>query len=429
MVTAEPNFAVNDPSPAVVLYSVNQNTVQTSNKALAVPGKLLYYTFYTHYDNVLAESALTGPSELLQARKAVELASRSGILAIAARAGAELVPDEERARQTLALAQGYLQQAEETFRDPNRRLEAAQYARTAAQIAENARALALGAVGGLRVRQLEHELNASRTASARRETELAEKIRQLEDEVAKLRSEGRQSIVRAEAAEKRISELRNQLSALEASFRQTIGNSEAQNARLREDREKICGELRRQLASLGQLTEQGGSMALTLASDILFDFGSYELRASARENLAKLAVLRLLLFPEAQVRYEGHTDRVGQDEYNQWLSEQRALAVYRFFLDENMPFRDDPAVREALQARLETAKKLLALRYPTSARTREERASLMAQLGDTVVGKGELEPVEDVPGQSERNRRVVLLFPPQQVGQITALCEASATPR
>ena len=38
MRTAEPDYAVNDPSPVVVLYSVNQNAIETSHKGLAVPG-------------------------------------------------------------------------------------------------------------------------------------------------------------------------------------------------------------------------------------------------------------------------------------------------------------------------------------------------------------------------------------------------------
>jgi outer membrane protein OmpA-like peptidoglycan-associated protein len=434
MVTAEPDFAVNDPSPVVVLYSINQDSTVTSTKALPVPGKLLYYTYYSRYDTSPAAVPANVPNELLQARKAVELASESGILAVPPRPGEEPLPDEERTRQTLEQARAYLRQAEDAFKADRNSPESVQFARTAAAVAENARALALGAVGGLYVRQLERDivklqadvdrlqkeiarLNAENAAlkesAARDVAELRRRLQQLEDELARARTANQE-------CEAKLLELNRRIGELEEGLRQ----ANAQNARLREDREKICGELRRQLGALGQLTEQGGSMVLTLASDILFDFGSFELRPVARENLAKLAVLRLLLFADAEVRYEGHTDRVGDDDYNQWLSEQRALAVYRYFLEESLPHQTDPAARERIQDRLNTVRQLLEVKQPPRGRAAEGRAEGMAKLGGAVIGKGEREPVEDTQGQSERNRRVVLLFPPAQAGQITSLCEA-----
>jgi outer membrane protein OmpA-like peptidoglycan-associated protein len=430
MVTAEPDFAVNDPSPVVVLYSIKQDATNTSNKAQPVPGSLLYYTYYSQYESSPAAAVAGYPNELLQARKAVELASESGILAVRRAAGEEPLPDEERTRQTLEQARGYLTQAEEAFKKGNTG-EASQLSRTAAAVAENARALALGAVGGLYVRQLERQIE-----------KLTAEVDSLRKQVARLTEE---NAALREDCERQMAELNRRIQELEAELaRQRAANAELQrrigeleealrqsterNVRLLADREKICGELRRQLGALGQLTEQGGSLVLTLASDILFDFGSYELRPVARENLAKLAVLRLLLFPEAGVRYEGHTDRVGDDDYNQWLSEQRALSVYRYFLEESLFHQTEPAARERIQERLAAVRQLLETKQPPKGRGAEARTEAMAKVGDAVIGKGEREPVEDTQGQSERNRRVVLLFPPAQPGQITSLCEAPPQP-
>lgn len=444
MVTAEPDFAVNDPSPVVVMYSINQDNTPNTTYALPVDGKLLYHTYYSKYDTTPAEVQAGVPNELLQARKAVELASESGILATPTPAGEEPLPDEERTRQTLAQARKYLQQSEDAFKNANA-ADAAQFGRTAAQIAENARALALGAAGGLYARQLDRDLTRARAeieklkadmrrlmdeASAGRQA--AARLADAEKELAALRAEVQQlrSQLAGESrsvsdAKQRLAQLEQELAACQqqlATLGEQLRAAQAENARLRDDREKICGELRRQLSSLGQLTEQGGNMVLTLASDILFDFNSAELKPVARENLAKLAALRTLLFQNADVRYEGHTDRVGEDDYNQWLSEQRALSVYRYFLEERIARESDPSARDAARDRLGAVQQLMAMNF-AAARRGSQRTDLMAKLGDTVIGKGERDPVEDVQTQNERNRRVVLLFPPAQTGQATALCE------
>ncbi|MFQ5739914.1 MAG: OmpA family protein [Acidobacteriota bacterium] len=435
MVTAEPDFAVNDPSPVVVLYSINQKATETGNKALHVPGNLRYYTYYTRYSTTPAAVDRVTPNELQQARKAVELASKAGILGLPTPQGEDPLPGELRIRATLEQARGYLQQARETFQSGGDTREAVQFARTASNIAENARALAIGAVGGINLRQLERELAKVRgnladrerelaelrDESTRRNSELAAQIRKLEEDLEQQEGAAAELRTQADRAEADLARLRQESQAL----REQLQETRTQNAQLREDREKICSELRSQLASLGQLTQQGGNMALTLASDILFDFNSFQLRPTARENLAKLGVIRTLLFPGVAVRYQGHTDRVGDDEYNQWLSEQRALSVDLYFLNEVLEQPLDGDARKSAEEQQQLVKKLLATDFAPS-RPGDTRSELLAQLGDTVVGKGETEPVEETDGPSERNRRVVLLFPPAQLGQVTSLCESSS---
>jgi len=165
-------------------------------------------------------------------------------------------------------------------------------------------------------------------------------------------------------------------------------------------------------------------MALTLASDILFDFNSSALRPAARESLAKLAVIRTLLFPRARVRYEGHTDGVGDGDYNQWLSEQRALGVYLFFLDEALNQPSSNESQEYADQQRQIVLELLSINHASS-RGNNRRETLLAQLNGAVIGKGETELVEDTAGASERNRRVVLLFPTNPMGEVTSLCEGS----
>jgi hypothetical protein len=154
MVTAEPNYAVVDPSTRIVLYSVKQGSTSQS-RAIPVSGDLFYFTHYSTYESSTGEPPVV-PNQLLQARKAMELARRS-VGRVPPHSGT--APKEEQyTRQALNQAKSFLVLAEEAYqRDPRGR-DVIQFARTSAQSAENARALATGVVGGVRDRQLENEL-------------------------------------------------------------------------------------------------------------------------------------------------------------------------------------------------------------------------------------------------------------------------------
>jgi outer membrane protein OmpA-like peptidoglycan-associated protein len=60
--------------------------------------------------------------------------------------------------------------------------------------------------------------------------------------------------------------------------------------------------------------------------DVLFETGSARLRPAALERLRPLASY-LSANPDVPVRIDGHTDSVGSDSANQFLSERRAEAV------------------------------------------------------------------------------------------------------
>ena len=70
-------------------------------------------------------------------------------------------------------------------------------------------------------------------------------------------------------------------------------------------------------------------------SDVLFDTGKYTLKPGAREKLAKVAGI-LLAYPGLKVQIEGFTDNVGGDEYNQRLSEQRAMTVRDYLVQQGI---------------------------------------------------------------------------------------------
>jgi len=73
----------------------------------------------------------------------------------------------------------------------------------------------------------------------------------------------------------------------------------------------------------GPITEDFKTM---LRTDLLFDFGSAQLRSDARISLMKLGMI-IQTNSKAEFRLVGHTDTIGDEPSNQKLSEARAQAV------------------------------------------------------------------------------------------------------
>lgn len=69
-----------------------------------------------------------------------------------------------------------------------------------------------------------------------------------------------------------------------------------------------------------------GDFKTMLRTDLLFDFGSAQLRSDARISLMKLGMI-IQTNNKAEFRLVGHTDTIGDEPSNQKLSEARAQAV------------------------------------------------------------------------------------------------------
>ena len=83
-------------------------------------------------------------------------------------------------------------------------------------------------------------------------------------------------------------------------------------------------ELQKQMAALqAEKTERG--MVLTLG-DVLFDLGEATLAPGASRNIDKIAAF-MKSYPERRAVIEGHTDSLGESDYNMDLSRDRAFAV------------------------------------------------------------------------------------------------------
>ena len=167
MVTAEPNYAVVDPSARVVLYSVKQGLDERERRA---PDQAA----------ICSSSLTTRPMRLpLAARSTVfrtsffrparQWSSRPSLACWrpTAQGNARLKKEEAYTREAFRQAETFLARSEAAYKKNPKDQAVVQFARTSAQSAENARALAMGAVGDLLVRQLESELADVRDELAR----------------------------------------------------------------------------------------------------------------------------------------------------------------------------------------------------------------------------------------------------------------------
>ena len=77
------------------------------------------------------------------------------------------------------------------------------------------------------------------------------------------------------------------------------------------------------------------ALKVTFDSGILFKTGKSTLNTSAKDALTKFAKI-LVENPTMDIAVMGHTDNVGEDDYNLKLSEDRAMAVYQYLLDKGI---------------------------------------------------------------------------------------------
>lgn len=338
VVTAEPHFAVTQPSDVVVM----ENTVRadTTGKVDVIDAKyeLLQRGQYTV--NVRPEDLkpipldADTPLELYEARNAVRIARWAGA--------------DKDAGESFAKAEKLLQQAEDYQRRDASLRTIVMTAREAVQTAEDARLIALK-------RQEENRLAAEREASAGRESDAraaAERARMEAEEQARQRADAEQTSrleserrARAEAeraaaeAARARTEAEAKLAAEMSARERTAAEAEAAKARqAAEQSEREKQELRERLVTqLNMILETRDSARglIVNMSDVLFDTGKHDLKPGAREKLAKISGI-VLAHPGLALEVEGHTDSVGSDEYNMNLSERRANAVRDYLVQQGV---------------------------------------------------------------------------------------------
>jgi outer membrane protein OmpA-like peptidoglycan-associated protein len=89
--------------------------------------------------------------------------------------------------------------------------------------------------------------------------------------------------------------------------------------------DRQAAELKRRLPDAA-VEREGDKLYVALPSGILFDVDKDQVKPEARKSLSTAAEV-LVKYPDTYVAVEGHTDSTGSYDYNQSLSERRAMRV------------------------------------------------------------------------------------------------------
>jgi len=149
------------------------------------------------------------------------------------------------------------------------------------------------------------------------------------EQLAKANEDRNRILLEARTQEARRAREQAQTAGEQAQNAQEEAQRQAQQAAAaREEAERAQSELQKEQQELSDLktrqTQRG--LELTLASDVLFNTGSAELKPGAALQINRLADF-MRGNPKTRVIIEGYTDSTGSAAFNEQLSEQRAQAV------------------------------------------------------------------------------------------------------
>ena len=339
VVTAEPYYAVVQPSDAVVLENVvtpeTSGTLQKVNVSYNLFNRGLYSYNFAAASQAYGKSKV--PLELEEARNAVQIAKNSG--------AQQYSPESlSKAEQSLSNAEAMVKRGNskvivQNSRDAvqnsaealdttiKRREEEAQAKERAAAAQQTADARAAAQASAARQEQ---------ETTARQQAELEKEKAELQAQKAAQENAQAQLQAQQEAQARAAAEARSQQDAQAAAqAQQAAAQSELEKQQLR-------SALLQQFNRILPTTDTPRGLKANMA-DVLFATGKYELQPSAREALAKFTGI-VLAHPGLKMQVEGYTDSVGSDTFNQTLSENRANGVRAYLIAQGI----DPSVINAL---------------------------------------------------------------------------------
>lgn len=307
IVTAEPYFAVTQPSDVVVL----QNEI-IQDKTTGVLEKVnAHYSLLARGAYAVTEGSKTIPHPITRDEKSpLELYEAYNAVRIATAAGAEKYAADimTEAKQDLKNA------ADMDTTKKDRKMEIT-FARQAVQRSEDARLVTL------RKQAAERQANSDAARNKAQQEAQASQVNAAQAQAAQAQADAARARAEAQAAEA-------QTQAAQAQAQAQAATKEADSARA--NREKLLGQLNNVLA-----TSETARGLIVNMSDVLFDTGKYTLKPDTKISLAKVAGI-LQSYPGLKLQVEGYTDSVGSDQFNQKLSNDRATAVADFLTSQGV---------------------------------------------------------------------------------------------
>jgi outer membrane protein OmpA-like peptidoglycan-associated protein len=319
IVTAEPYFAVSQPSDVIVLKNRFNDATQGVQQQVNVHYQLLPKGLYANTSGAHSEAhPITDrehtPLALFEAYNAQRIAESVGADKYASDIMKEVATD-------LANAQGL---QDNKHRDVKMEFT---YAREAVQRSEDARITTLRKESEERQQQERDAKVAAQEQAAQSQVQAANAQAQAANAQAHADA--------AAAAQARAEAAKAKADADAANARAQAAEAQHTAQAATQDAEATREKLRAQLNSVLATSESARGLIVNL-SDVLFDTAKYTLKPNTQVALAKVATI-LQLYPGLKVQIEGYTDSVGSDEYNQKLSENRANAVQTFLVSNGVP--------------------------------------------------------------------------------------------
>jgi outer membrane protein OmpA-like peptidoglycan-associated protein len=313
VVTAEPYFAVSQPSDVVVL----ENVIRPSKTTGVLEKVNIHYSLLPRgmYAASTAGAHSIASPITRDMKSPLELYEAHNAYAYAASIGAEKYSPDimHEAAQDLQNAD-----AADSNKHADRKMEIT-FAREAVQRSEDARLVTLRKQAEERQRNADLAKDQAQQQAA--QSQIAAQQSQLAAEqatAAKAQADAERARAEAEAAEAR---------ARAAETTKAAQQSVEQANAVRE-------RLRAQLNSVLATSESARGLIVNM-SDVLFDTGKYTLKPDAKIALAKVSGI-LAAYPSLKLQVEGYTDSIGSDAYNQTLSENRAGAVKDFLVGQGV---------------------------------------------------------------------------------------------